>query len=198
MRVFSAFIFVAVLAVPVAATDIIVLSDEGWCTLYLNGKEAGEIPLNDDKTVLEDVYPGTYELKAHDAFDKLWFEGVLVVPDVEYMVVQIEPDIFEVLASGLASYEKPKSGIPKEATTIRSEVKKRPVSDLGSLLYVTTEPEDCAVWVEGRKVGTAPYIDFEPPKGSIELEIKREGYEPIEEVVNIEEGTVTHLHIEVK
>ena len=199
MRLFiSLFIVLATISVPAFATNIIILSEEGWCTVLLNGEEKGEIKLNDHKVILEGIYPGTYELKVHDAFDKLWYEDTLTVPDVKNMVIQIEPDNFEVLASGFASYKKPAPDARKKPTTIRSEVKKYPVSDLGSLLYVTTEPEDCSVWVEGRKAGNAPYIDFDSPEGSIELEIRRNGCEPVKDSAVVEEGTVTHIHIEVK
>ncbi|MCP4231246.1 MAG: PEGA domain-containing protein [bacterium] len=198
MRLIALWFVAAALAFPAYATNLIILSDEGWCHILLDGKEVGEIPLNDDKVILEGIYPGTYELKVHDAFDRLWYEDTLAVPDVENMVIQIEPDSFEVLASGFTSYKEPTPYILKKATTIRNEVKKYPISDLKSLLYITTEPENCSIWVEGRKVGTAPYVDFEPPNGSVELEIRRKGYEPVEETANIEEESVTHIHIEVE
>jgi hypothetical protein len=199
MRLLLLCIIIGLAATSAFATNVIFLSEEGWCEFYLNGKEAGDIQLNDHRLIMEDTYPGTYELKVHDAFNKLWYEDTLIVPDVKNMVIQIEPDSFEILASGFEN--PPKKLMPnkdKKATTIRSEVKKYPIADLSSLLYVTTEPEDCAVWVEGRKVGTAPYVDFDPPTGSLELEIRRTGYEPIEELVKVEEGSVTHIHIEVK
>ncbi len=192
------FTALALISAPVFATNIIIISDEGWCTILLDGNEVGEIPLNDDKVVVENIFPGSYELKVHDAFNKLWYQDTIKVPDVKNMVIQIEPDSFEVLASGLASYKKPAPGTIKKAKTIRSEVTKYPITDLSSLLYITTEPEDCTVWVEGRKAGTAPYVDFDAPTGHLELEIKRKDYEPVEESVKVEEGSVTHIHIEVK
>lgn len=198
MRILLFTLIIASAALSASATNIIILSEAGWCEIYLDGEEAGEIPLNDHKVILEDIYPGTYVLKIQDVFDKLWYEGKLVVPDVKNMVIQVESDSFEILASGFASPKKPAPATDKKAMTVRSEVKKYPVADIGNLLYVTTEPEGCAVWVEGRKVGAAPYVDFDAPTGSVELEIRREGYEPVEEAVKVEEGSVTHINIEVK
>lgn len=186
--------------IPALATDIVILSDEGWCNVYLDSDYAGEIPLGENKTTLWQVKPGNYQLKITDAFDKVWYKGLLEVPDADKILLQVEPDSFEVIS---VSGENENTSVEDGTATdtegkIRSKIESYPIGRIESLLYVTSKPSRAEVEIDGKDVGHTPYALVNVKAGKYEITIKPKGYDPIQETIEVRDDSVTHLDIEIK
>ncbi len=192
-------------AISAFATNVIVLSDEGWCTVYLDGDIAGEIPLNSTKTTIKNVSPGSYQIKITDAFGDIWYKGVLEVPDADKILLQTEPGFFEVVSvSGNKSESEPEEEPeiePEEEDivgNVRTYLSSYPLEQIKNLLYITSTPTGAEVSINGKEMGRTPYAAIDLKPGDYYIEVKPDKYEAVEENVKVKEGSVTHIKIEVE
>lgn len=90
----------AAVPVPTRPSKLTVLSEEGMCTVTLDGRERLELPMSgiDEMATgtVFDLLPGRYLLKI-EGFD-VWYEGPLDVGSGEEIKVRTEPGRFEILA----------------------------------------------------------------------------------------------------
>lgn len=85
---------------PVRPSKLTLLSEEGMCTVHLDGRERLELPMSGIDELASgtifDLLPGRYLLKI-EGFD-VWYEGPLDVGSGEEIKVRTEPGRFEILA----------------------------------------------------------------------------------------------------
>lgn len=81
---------------PARASKIVFLSEEGMCTVYIDGKKRTELPMSgiDEmaSATVFDIMPGRYQLKV-EGFD-VWYEGILTVGSGEQIKLRVEPESF--------------------------------------------------------------------------------------------------------
>jgi hypothetical protein len=160
-----------------------VVSDEGWCIIYVDGDRAGEIPLNGRKTTIRNIVPGEHFVKITDAFDNVWFDDVVDFPAGITLRSKAEPSGFRII--NMPEAPPPDEGnIPgKGKTKIRTAYTS--FHQVRALLYVNSDVPGEAVAVDGDDVGVTPIIlkDIKPGKyvvsvgdrAEVEIEAKMTG-----------------------
>ena len=75
------------------------MSEQGMCTVYLDGSQRLELPLSgiDEmaKDSIFDLKPGSYQIKV-EGFET-WYEGVLQVGPGEEVKIRVEPQQFTII-----------------------------------------------------------------------------------------------------
>jgi hypothetical protein len=81
---------------PARPSKIVFLSDEGMCTVYIDGKKRTELPMSgiDEMATATvfDILPGRYQLKI-EGFE-VWYDGIFTVGSGEQIKLRVEPDSF--------------------------------------------------------------------------------------------------------
>lgn len=80
-------------------SKIVILSSEGMCDVYLDGKKRVSLPLSgiDEMATatIYDIKPGTYHIKI-EGFE-VWHEGTLKLNPGEEIKIRVEPKKFEII-----------------------------------------------------------------------------------------------------
>lgn len=171
-----------------APATLEVVSDEGWCIIYVDGDRAGEIPLNGHKTTIGDIAPGEHFVKITDAFDDVWFDDVVDFPAGVTLRAKAEPSGFKII-------NMPEAPPPDEGdVSVKGKTKIRTAYtsfyQVRALLYVNSDVPGEAVAVDGDDVGVTPVIlkGIKPGKhvvsvgdrAEVEIEAKMTGLTEVE------------------
>lgn len=180
----------AALAGAAGYATLEVNSEEGWCMIYIDGAEAGEIPLNSHRTVIRNIEPGEHFLRVTDAFDKEWFNEVVYFPAGVTLRAKAEP-------TGVTIINKPTEppapepspppspgGVTKVKTNFTS-YKQIPVT-----LFVTSSPAGATVTVDGRTSGATPLLRTDLAAGKHIVKVAE-----VEEEVDLKMGGLTQLDV---
>lgn len=152
------------LASAAAAATLEVSSDEGWCVIYIDGREAGEIPLNEHHVTIRDIPPGEHFFKITDAFDKVWFDGVLKFGETDVLRVKAEPTGLTVINQTPASPFAVDVAPPARPAKVRVDYV--PYKSVPTMLYVNSTPAALPFQINGQDKGTTPALitDLAPGK----------------------------------
>jgi hypothetical protein len=77
------------------ATTIVVFSETGWCDIYLDDVRVAGMK-NGHKVEIKDIIPGPYFIKITSHTNKLWHKQIIHIPDVQKIIINVEPDLFEI------------------------------------------------------------------------------------------------------
>jgi hypothetical protein len=158
-----------------APATLEVVSDEGWCIIYIDGDTAG------DKTTIKKIAPGEHFVRITDAFDNEWFDDVVTFPSGITLRSKAEPSGFTIInlpedppiEEPPPGEEPPEEGdVPGDGKT-RVRISHTSFYDLRvrALVYVNSDTPGEAVTVDGVQVGVTPVIlkDVKPGKHVVSI-----------------------------
>jgi hypothetical protein len=140
-----------------------VVSDEGWCIIYVDGDRAAEIPLSGHKATVRNVTPGEHFVRITDAFDEEWYDGVVDFPEGGTLRAKAEPSGFTIINKPEPPEEVPPEETPPpegELTSGLTKIKTGYTSfyEVRALVYVNSDVAGETVTVDGDAMGVTPLI----------------------------------------
>jgi len=177
----------AAIAAATFGASLEVQSDEGWCLIYLDGARVGEIPLNEHRTTVGDVAAGEHFLKITDAFDKVWYEGVLTFEEDGVLRAKAEPSSFTVINRPLS----PPAAVPPEFPPAHVRIERTDFATLTTLFFVTSSPRGQDVYIDGAAAGVTPLLVADLPAGRHKIRVVGAP----EEEVDVAAGALTKLEV---
>ncbi len=177
------------LSFSVFCTEILFISDKGWCEIFFDGTSAGKIPLNKHKTTVE-IEPGDYVLRIADSFDKNWYDSKITIPDTNKITIQVEPDFFEIISL---------EGKNNHGNIIKAEMllDEYSVRKIKTLLYITSETEGLEILLNGKYQGKTPYSILNIKPGKYKLTVKMKDKILLSKTILVKKRNVTHITLSI-
>jgi hypothetical protein len=172
-----------------SATTLVVFSKNNWCNIYLDDVISAKMR-NEYKAEIEDIMPGCYLIKVTDHVNNIWHERVIYIPDVNKVILKVEPDLFE--------YYGPNTDQPviqhKPVEEIRIDTDTYSLADTG-ILQITHNFPKVHFLIDNNIVVTGSSILLYLEEGEHKIEVKFDDAGSIKKSFRIRRGRLTWLKL---
>lgn len=173
--------------------DLEVNSDEGWCTIYIDGAEVGEIPLNSHATTITGIAAGEHFFRVTDAFDKEWVNEVVMFPKGGTLRMKVEPTGMTLINAGEPEKHHHKNGdkTPPKGGVAKVSTRTTPYKQVPCLLIVISTPAGVPVTLDGLDAGVTPLVKTDAAAGKHVVAVG-----DMEEKVDLVTANMTVVNVE--